>query len=104
MTDFSQSGCGGKRSNSNITRLRPFISHPHPPEQQLRILSEGHQRCALYYLVLARLCLLPAVDGLGLRREVYAELDYLLAAGEERFVVTFLLDLFQSSFGGFISL
>ena len=34
------------------------------------------------YLVLARLCLLPVVNGLGLRREGYAELDYLLAAGE----------------------
>ena len=41
------------------------------------------------------LCLSPAVHGLGLGGEVYAQLDYLLAGCEERLVVALLLDLFQ---------
>lgn len=46
----------------------------------------------------------PSVNCLGFRREIDAEFDYLLASGEEWFVVTLFLNLFQSIFGGFVSL
>lgn len=46
----------------------------------------------------------PAVNGFGFGREIDAEFDYILAAGEEWFVVALFLDLFQRNFGGFISL
>lgn len=59
MTDFSQSGCGGKRSNSDITLLRSFISHPSrimnlPGNKNMRIpqlkVTEMRMQINLQYL------------------------------------------------------